>query len=72
MVFQSCIPVALGLAYSSWHLTEPELLAGTIALVSSAILYINVGDSELGRPTLMISGAAYAVFIAGVGYLGAL
>jgi cation:H+ antiporter len=72
MVFQSCIPVALGLAYSPWHLTAPELLAGTIALVSSAILYINVRDSELGTPTLMIGGAAYAVFIAGLGYLGAL
>jgi cation:H+ antiporter len=72
MVFQSCIPVALGLAYSPWHLTESELLAGTIALVSSAILYINVRDSELGTPTLMIGGAAYAVFIAGLGHLGAL
>jgi cation:H+ antiporter len=71
MVFQSCIPVALGLAYSPWHLTNAELLAGTIALVSSAILYINVRDSELGTPTLMIGGAAYAVFLAGLGYLGA-
>jgi hypothetical protein len=40
--------------------------------VSSAILYINVRDSKLGTPTLMIGGAAYAVFIAGLGYLGAL
>ena len=34
MVFQSCIPVAIGLAYSPWHLTNPELLAGSIALAS--------------------------------------
>jgi cation:H+ antiporter len=32
MVFQSCIPVALGLAFSPWHLTNPELLAGSVAL----------------------------------------
>jgi cation:H+ antiporter len=72
MVFQSCIPVALGLAYSPWHLTNPELLAGSIALASVVILYINLRDSELGTPTLMIGGAAYAIFLAGLGYLGAL
>ncbi|HZC46232.1 MAG TPA: hypothetical protein VE243_07135 [Candidatus Acidoferrum sp.] len=72
MVFQSCIPVALGLAFSPWHLTKPELLAGSIALASAVILFINVRDSELGTPTLMIGGAAYAIFLAGLGYLGAL
>ncbi len=72
MVFQSCIPVALGLAFSPWHLTNPELLAGSIALVSVVILYINLRDSELGTPTLMFGGAAYAIFLIGLGYLGAL
>ena len=72
MVFQSCIPVALGLAYSPWHLTNPELLAGSIALASVVILYINLRDSELGTPTLMVGGAAYAIFLIGLGYLGAL
>ncbi|MGH7924535.1 MAG: sodium:calcium antiporter [Candidatus Binatus sp.] len=72
MVFQSCIPVALGLAYSPWHLTNPELLAGSIALASVAILFINVRDSELGIPTLMIGGAAYAIFLIGLGCLGTL
>lgn len=72
MVFQSCIPVALGLAFSPWHLTNPELLAGSIALASVAILYINLRDSELGTPTLMIGGSAYAIFLIGLWYLGAL
>jgi cation:H+ antiporter len=72
MVFQSCIPVALGLAFSPWHLTSPELLAGSIALVSVVILYINLRDSELGTPTLMFGGAAYTIFLIGLGYLGAL
>ncbi|MGA7872654.1 MAG: hypothetical protein WCA22_17335, partial [Candidatus Binatus sp.] len=70
MVFQSCIPVALGLAYSPWHLTNPELLAGSIALASVVILYINLRDSELGTSTLMIGGAAYAIFLIGLSYLG--
>jgi len=72
MVFQSCIPVALGLAFSPWHLTNPDLLAGSIALASVAILYINLRDSELGTPTLMIGAAAYAIFLIGLWYLGTL
>lgn len=72
MVFQSCIPVALGLAFSPWHLSQSELLASAIALVSSAILYFNLRDAELGTPTLMVGGAAYAIFIGGLSYLGAL
>jgi cation:H+ antiporter len=70
MVFQSCIPVALGLAFSPWHLTPPELLAGAVGLVSSAILFINVRDGELGTPTLMIGGIAYGIFLAGLALLG--
>ncbi len=72
MVFQSCIPIALGLAFSPWHLTKPELLAGSIALASVVILYFNLRDSELGTPTLMIGGAAYAIFLIGLGFLGVL
>jgi cation:H+ antiporter len=70
MVFQSCIPVALGLTFTPWHLGAPELLAGTIGLASTALLYVNVRDGQLGTPTLMIGGAAYAIFIAGLGFLG--
>jgi cation:H+ antiporter len=72
MVFQSCIPVALGLAFSPWRLTNPELLAGAIALASAAILYINLRDSELKTPALMIGAAAYAIFLAGLWRLGTL
>jgi cation:H+ antiporter len=70
MVFQSCIPVALGLAFSPWHLTPPELLAGAVGLVSSTMLFINVRDGELGTPTLMIGGIAYAIFLTGLAMLG--
>ncbi|MGC1344004.1 MAG: hypothetical protein WA854_16855, partial [Candidatus Binataceae bacterium] len=72
MVFQSCIPVALGLAFTSWVLSAPELLAATVALASVAILFINLRDSELGTPTLMIGGGAYAIFLIGLAWLGVL
>jgi cation:H+ antiporter len=72
MVFQSCIPVALGLAFTPWHLSPAELLGGAIAIFSTALLYVNLRDGELGTPTLMVGGAAYAAFIAGLGWLGVL
>ena len=72
MVFQSCIPVALGLAFTPWHLSPSELLGGAIAILSAALLYVNLRDGELGTPTLIVGGAAYAAFIAGLGWLGAL
>jgi cation:H+ antiporter len=70
MVFQSCIPVALGLVFTPWGLSPPELLGGTIAIFSTILLYINLRDGELGTPTLMVGGVAYAAFIAGLGWLG--
>lgn len=72
MVFQSCIPVALGVAFTPWHLSHPELLGGAIAILSAALLYANLRDGELGTPTLMVGGASYAVFIVGLRWLGAL
>jgi cation:H+ antiporter len=72
MVFQSCIPVALGLAFTPWHLSPAELLSGAIAIFSAALLYVNLRDGELGTPILMVGGAAYAAFIAGLGWLGVL
>jgi cation:H+ antiporter len=71
MVFQSCIPVALGLAFTPWHLRSSELLAGGIALFSAALLYINVRDGRLRVPALMLGGAAYVAFLIGLGILGA-
>jgi cation:H+ antiporter len=72
MVFQSCIPIALGLAFTPWHLDAPELLAGGVGLFSAGLLYFNLDDGELGTPGLMVGGIAYAVFLAGLGFLGAL
>jgi cation:H+ antiporter len=72
MVFQSCIPVALGIAFTPWRLTDAEILGAAIALGSAAILWINLRDSKLGTPTLMLGGVAYAIFIAGLAWLGAL
>jgi cation:H+ antiporter len=72
MVFQSCLPVALGLAFTPWRLSPAELLAGGIALCSASLLYINLRRSKLETPALMAGGVAYGAFLAGLGLLGAL
>jgi len=72
MVFQSCIPVALGLLFTPWILTPPEQLASAIALGSAVILHFNLRDGELGTPTLVVGGVAYGVFLVGLAYMGAL
>lgn len=72
MVFQSCIPVALGIGFTPWRLAPADLLGATVALASASILWLNLRGSKLGTPALMLGGAAYAVFIAGLAWLGAL
>lgn len=72
MVFQSCIPVALGIAFTPWRLSRAELLAGAIALAWAALLYLNVRDSELRAPALMLGAAGYGTFLIGLRLLGAL
>lgn len=70
MVFQSCVPVAIGVIYSPWRLSGPELLAGAVGLVSSSLLFINLRDGELSTAALMLGGAAYVVFLAGLSVMG--
>jgi len=71
MVFQSCIPVALGLLFTQWRLSRVELLACAVALGSGALLFINSGEREVGTSTLVLGGAAYVVFLVGLRVLRA-
>jgi len=64
MAFQSCIPVALGLIFTPWHLAPAELIGSAVALVSAMILFLNLHDGILRFANLMMGGAAYALFIA--------
>jgi cation:H+ antiporter len=64
MAFQSCIPVALGLIFTPWHLAPAELIGSAVALVSAMILFLNLHNGTLRFANLMMGGAAYAVFIA--------
>jgi len=64
MVFQSCIPVAVGMLYTSWQLQGLSLLCIGFALLSGALLYIRVGTGKLSIGALLFGGVLYAIYIA--------
>lgn len=67
MVFQSCIPVAVGLWMTSWDLSREALFSAGLALVSAGLLYWELHRKDGVTPfTLMIGGAFYAAFLIGI------
>jgi cation:H+ antiporter len=68
MVFQSCIPVTIGIVLTSWHLDISntieflEALTIGIALLSGVILYLESSHKELKMSGLMIGGLLYVLF----------
>lgn len=67
MVFQSCIPVAVGLWMTSWELGRDTLFSAGLALVSATLLYFEVHRKDGVTPfTLMLGGLFYAAFLIGI------
>jgi cation:H+ antiporter len=68
MVFQSCIPVTIGILLTPWHLNLNdttqflEAVSIGIALLSGAVLYWRSSHKELHMSGLMMGGALYLVF----------
>jgi cation:H+ antiporter len=69
MVFQSTVPVALGLAFTPWNLTFLPAFSAVLALIGGAFLYALL---FLKRPIegeyLLVGGALYAIFVAAALY----
>jgi cation:H+ antiporter len=64
MVFQSSVPVALGLAFTSWRLDTLNALSAALALAGGAYLYVLVRRKEpIESEYLLVGGALYAVFL---------
>jgi cation:H+ antiporter len=64
MVFQSSVPVALGLAFTSWTLDPLNVLSAVLALTGGAYLYLLVRRKEpIESEYLFVGGALYAVFL---------
>ncbi len=68
MVFQSCIPVTVGLLLTPWAIDLAEKTSGLmaaamgIALLSGAILYLRSTGQELKVSALMVGGLLYIFF----------
>jgi cation:H+ antiporter len=64
MVFQSCIPVAVGVAFTDWRLTQPALIAALIALASAGIVFASLRGRALSARVLAYAGLFYLAFLA--------
>jgi cation:H+ antiporter len=67
MVFQSTLPVAIGVAFTSWELDRFALLAGVLALAGGAVaLYAVDVRARLSVPAITTFIALAAAFVAAV------
>jgi cation:H+ antiporter len=64
MVFQSSVPVAVGLVFTSWRLDFLSILSAALALVGGAYLYVLLKrEKPIEGEHLLVGGALYAVFV---------
>ncbi|MBI6546359.1 MAG: sodium:calcium antiporter [Cyanobacteria bacterium NC_groundwater_1444_Ag_S-0.65um_54_12] len=67
MVFQSCIPVAVGMWLTPWKLSAASIYSAVLALTASAIMiwYLRV-RKKLTVYLLLICGGFYLLFLLGI------
>lgn len=64
MVFQSALPVAIGLSFSNWRLGTPSLLAAGLALGGAGLAYLVIGHRRrVGVLPIVCWTVLYAVFV---------
>jgi cation:H+ antiporter len=64
MVFQSCIPVAIGVTFTDWHLSETALVSAGIALASTGIVYLSIKNrGYLSSFVLARAGLLWVAFV---------
>ncbi|MBI1886670.1 MAG: sodium:calcium antiporter [Chloroflexi bacterium] len=64
LVFQSCIPVAVGLLFTDWELEQAALVSATIALASTSIVFLSMRrQGLLSAGALARSGLFYLGFV---------
>lgn len=67
MVFQSCIPPAVGLWLTPWELDVTSLFSAALAVASAGLLWLQLKRTGTLNPfILLLGGAFYAVFLIGV------
>jgi len=64
MVFQSCIPVSIGLLFTSWVLEPKNIVSIVIALASSAWLFFAIRHNNgISYKVMLASGSLYLVYV---------
>jgi len=64
MVFQTCIPVAFGIAFTPWVLGSLELVSVLLTFIAALTLYIQATRERLTARSLIFNGVFYFVFVA--------
>ncbi len=63
MVFQSCIPVAFGIAFTTWILEPLPLISALFALVAGLWIYVLAWKNRLTALSLVLNGVLYFLFL---------
>ena len=64
MVFQSCIPVTVGVIWTDWQLGFNDIASAVIALTSGAILYLSLVITKKLSPWVLICSVfGYGLFL---------
>ena len=64
MVFQSTVPVTLGVLFTDWELEPLDLFSAALALLSGGFVYVALRRSgSLHASYLMVCGSFYAAFL---------
>jgi len=64
MVFQSCIPVSIGLLFTSWILEPINIASMAIAMLSSAWLFFSIRHNNgISYRVMLASGSLYILYI---------
>jgi len=63
LVFQSCIPVAFGVAFTKWNLDSGTVLTGIVAIVSAVTYMTLLKAGKLKASHLLCGMLAYAVSV---------
>jgi cation:H+ antiporter len=64
MVFQSCIPVSIGIVATSWQLDIKAVVSGILALLSAGVVYLWIKiRGKLNPVPLLAGGVFYITFI---------
>ncbi|MFZ5987631.1 MAG: sodium:calcium antiporter, partial [Bacillota bacterium] len=64
MVFQSCIPVSIGIMATPWSLNQNIVVSAVMATLSAAVTYFWIEDRKKLNPVpLIMGGIFYTMFI---------